>query len=260
MLQLASIAIADIAAAWRGRRVALAFAAEDLQDVYRRTWLGPVWMLLSYLLFVLSIVLIAGHGAMPNYLAFVAIGLLVFNYIAEVLGESTTLFRKEQNYIKGTTLPIFSYVARSTFRTLLREAFPLVCAIVLVIYSGILPTFAWGYALLGVLLLVVTAPAVTTVFAIIGMIVPDMTFIMANAIRLGLFLSPVFWDHGGDPFRRFFFVWNPLTHYITIVRSPILTGDPAFTSWLVAIGLSVCFWILAIFLLGTYRNRIVFMV
>lgn len=255
------VAIADMSAGWRNRGVAWAFAAEDVADLYRRTRLGPIWLLISFLLFVSSIVLMVGSmGAIPHYLAFVACGLFVYNVISEVLAESSNLFQREMALIKGTTLPISIYVMRLTTKTMIRSLYPLIGAIFLILVSGLVPGAAWLYALGGLALIVISMPAVATVFAVLGVVFPDTHFIVQNILRLAFFLTPVFWDHAGDRIRMLFYFWNPFTHFITIVRSPILTGDPSGFSWLIAVSICVGAWALAILLLGAFRDRIVFMI
>jgi len=253
-------ATADISAGWRKRAVALAFASEDVADTYRRTFLGPAWSVLSFLLFVGSIVLIVGQASgIPNYMAFVSIGLIVYLTMTEVLAESSNLFQREMAFIKGTTLPISIYIMRLTTRTIIRSIYPLLAALFLVLLDGVLPTASWIYSVLGILLMITSIPAAATVVAILGVIIPDMHFIVQNILRLAFFLTPVFWDHAGDRIRLFFFYWNPFTHFITIVRSPMLSGDPALHSWMIALGISVFLWILAFVLLGKFRDRIVFL-
>lgn len=260
MMNLISNAVADILAGWRNRAVALAFAAEDVADIYRRTFLGPTWSVLSFLLFVGSIVLIVGHSSgIPHYMAFVSSGLIVYLTMTEVLAESSNLFQREAMFIKGTTLPISIYIMRLTSKTVIRSIYPLLAALSLVLIDGVMPSFAWLYAALGILLIILTIPAAATAISILGVIIPDMHFIIQNILRLAFFLTPVFWDHAGDPIRLFFFFWNPFTHFITIVRSPMLTGEPALHSWAIAIVISIALWILAFVLLGKFRDRIVFM-
>lgn len=260
MLSDLTAAVNDLRSAWRMRAVAIALASEDVKDLYRRTFLGPIWLLVSYILFVASIAwVVGGVDGTPHYIAFVACGLLIFNFMSEVLGESSNLFQRESAFIKGSTLPISIYVMRLTSKTLMRSVFPLVGAIGFILLSGLTPTLSWGYALLGIVLLVLATPAVATVFATLGVVLPDMHFIVQNVLRLAFFLTPIFWDHAGDPIRKFFFYWNPFTHFINIVRSPIMTGDPAEFSWLIAGVLTLAAWVLAIILLGRYRDRIVFM-
>ena len=189
MLQPVSEAVGDLRAAWRGRRIAMAFAHEDVADAYRKTSLGPIWMLISYLLFNCAIVFVAGHPAdIPNYIGFVACGLLVFQFMSEVISDGVTLFHREQPYIKGTTLPISIYVFRLTCRSMLRNAYPLAGAVGLLLYSGEIPNVAWLYAIAGIVLIILATPAVVTVAAIIGALSPDMGFVVQNVLRLSFFL------------------------------------------------------------------------
>jgi len=260
MISWIANATADISAGWRNRAVALAFASEDVADIYRRTFLGPAWSVLSFLLFVGSIVLIVGQtSGIPHYMAFVSIGLIVYLTLTEVLAESSNLFQREMAFIKGTTLPISIYIMRLTSKTVIRSIYPLLAALSLVMIDGVMPTTAWLYSMLGIILIIVSIPAAATLVAILGVIIPDMHFIVQNILRLAFFLTPVFWDHAGDRIRMFFFFWNPFTHFITIVRSPMLIGDPAPHSWVIAIAISVITWILAILLLSRFRDRIVFL-
>jgi ABC-type polysaccharide/polyol phosphate export permease len=261
MLQPVSEAVGDLRAAWRGRRIAMAFAHEDVADAYRKTSLGPIWMLISYLLFNCAIVFVAGHPAdIPNYIGFVACGLLVFQFMSEVISDGVTLFHREQPYIKGTTLPISIYVFRLTCRSMLRNAYPLAGAVGLLLYSGEIPNVAWLYAIAGIVLIILATPAVVTVAAIIGALSPDMGFVVQNVLRLSFFLSPVFWDKTEDPIRKIFYHLNPFTYFISIVRTPIIKGYPDAFAWLVAIAITLVFWLIAILLLGRFRNRIVFLV
>lgn len=253
-------ALADIRDAWRYRQTAFAFAAEDVADLYRRTWLGPIWLIISFLMFVMAIVFVAGSSNQAHYVGFVAIGYTVFSYLSEVISEGVALFRREKAFITGTTLPITLYVLRLASRTAFRGIYTLVACLGLVLYSGLYPNSDWLFSALAIGLILVTTPAAALVFAVIGALLPDTTFIVQNIMRLAFFLTPVFWTHSGSKVRALFYWWNPFTHFIEIVREPILTGDPALFSWGVALAITAGLWAVALLLLGIYRNRIVFLV
>ena len=53
---------------------------------------------------------------MPNYPAYVATGLLIWFYMMEVITQSVSLFVREENFIKGTKLPLTVYVMRLACR------------------------------------------------------------------------------------------------------------------------------------------------
>ena len=130
MLELARRALLDIRAALKLRSVWWALASEDVADSHRRTLLGPIWPLLNYLLFAGTLILILGHGAGPlNFTAFIASGLLVWLFINDALTLSSTLFIREESFIKGTVLPISVYVLRQTMLITIRAFFALLGAV-----------------------------------------------------------------------------------------------------------------------------------
>ena len=106
MLELARRGLADLGAAFKLRDIWWALASEDIADSHRRTMLGPIWPLLNYLLFVGTLVLVLGQAATSDFVPYVAIGMLAWLFISDVLSMSATLFSREENFIKGTVLPI----------------------------------------------------------------------------------------------------------------------------------------------------------
>lgn len=124
-------ALGDIGLALGKRRIWFALASEDISDQHRRTSLGPFWLLINYLVFVATFVFIMGRGeGIPNYTAYVALGLLVWFYIMETMNSGVGLFVREESFIKGTTLPLSLYVFRMTMQALMRAGYAaLGCAV-----------------------------------------------------------------------------------------------------------------------------------
>lgn len=262
MIEAIRQAVADIAAAWERRNVWIALASEDLVDSHRRTLLGPAWPLLSYLLFAGTILLIlAPQEQSVNFTAYVASGLLVWLFISETLTQSATLFRREESFIKGTVLPISVYVLRQTMLTATRSGYALAGAIPLVLFSGVTITPAVVSIIPAVLLLLITAPAVTVLFGFAGVFFRDFQFIITNAMRLMMFITPIFWVYEGQGgLRGVLHDWNPMTHYIAIIRAPILEGAAPAASWAIAGSLTALLCAAAILVLGNFSRRLVFLV
>ena len=260
MHELARRACLDIKAALKLRSVWWALASEDVADSHRRTLLGPVWPLLNYLLFAGTLILILGQGAGPlNFTAYIASGLLVWLFINDTLTLSSTLFIREESFIKGTVLPISIYVLRQTMLITIRAFFALLGAVPVILFSGIEVTPALLSIAPAVLLLLVTAPAVAILFGIAGVFFRDFQFIVSNAMRLLMFITPVFWTHAGvGGVRGFLYHWNPLTHYIDIVRRPVVEGIVPAVSWAIAGTLTLFLCAAALLVLGKFSRQIVF--
>lgn len=254
-------AVQDMTAGLRMRGIWTALAAEDIGDAHRRTLLGPLWLLLNFLLFAGTFVIVFGRGqTVGNYGAYVAIGLLVWLFISETISQSVNLFVREESFVKGTDLPISVYVMRQCTQSVIRTSYAAIGALGILLFSGTYPALPWLWSLAGVAWLLVTAPAVVVLFAVAGVILPDLQFVVSNLMRLGLFLTPIFWSHeGGSGIRTAFYHVNPFTHYLAIVRAPILDGELPVAAWGICLAISVILWLIAIPVLGKYRKQIVFL-
>ncbi len=261
MRELLHRAFSDIRASLHMRRVWWALASEDVVDSHRRTVLGPIWPLLNYLLFCGVIILILGNRDYPyNYTTFVASGLFVWLFINEVLTTSAGLFLREESFIKGTVLPLSIYVFRQTSMNMIRSFYALVGTVPVVVLAGFVPSAALLTVPVAIALVLVTAPAITIIFGLLGVMFRDFQHIVSNAMRLLFFVTPVFWKHedtGG--LLGFIYHWNPMTHYIDIVRRPIVEGVVPTVSWAVAGLATACLCAVALIMLGRYNRRIVFM-
>lgn len=255
-------AFADLSAALARRRVWFALASEDISDQHRRTSLGPVWLLLNYLIFAGAFIFIMGSpGGVPNYAAYVAIGLFVWFYIMETINSGVGTFVREEPFIKGTTLPLSIYILRTAAQSVIRAGYAAVGCAIIVGLSGAEPNWTWLMAFFGLALIVLVTPAAITIFAFLGAYFPDARFIVQNLTRVGMFLTPVFWAYTGPPdlgVRAFFYYFNPFTYFLEIVRVPILSGDIPVRSFILCVTVSVVAWVIALLLLGSLRKRIAF--
>lgn len=261
MLAVAQSALSDIRSGLRLRRVWIAFAGEDIGDQHKNTILGPLWLLLNYLAFAGVFIFIFNiSDGTPNYAAHVATGLLVWFYIMETLNLSVSLFVREASFIKGTTLPLTVYVMRLAMQSAIRAAYASIGCLAILALSGTPLTAAWAWTLVGIALILVTTPAAITIFAFLGAYFPDSQFIVANIMRVGMFLTPVFWSYdGSNGIRHIFYWWNPFTYFLDVVRVPIVSGE--FPAYPLAVCATICIvaWAFAIALLGRYRKQVVFM-
>ncbi len=240
----------------------LALASEDISDQHKLTLLGPLWVLVSYFAFALTFIFIFGRSeGAENYASYVAIGLMLWLYMLEVITKGITLFNGEESMIKGTPLPLSVYVFRLSAQCIMRGAYALLgCAIILGITGPVFDAF-WLIALVSILLLVLITPAAITLLAIIGAFFPDMRFVVSNAMRIGMFLTPVFWTNPGqDSIRAFLSDWNPFAWFLHLGRAPILDGRFPLDILVQCVALGIVLWLLAIVLLGRTANRIPFIV
>ena len=86
----------------------------------------------------------------------------------------------------------------------------------------------------------------------------DLEYIIGAVLPLLMFISPVFYRPNYLPFSETILWFNPLSHAIELVRSPLLGhAPPDFVIWSnlggLAVGLCLAFW-----LFNNKRDRIAF--
>lgn len=250
----------DFRAGLRMYSVWLALASEDINDQHKRTLLGPAWILLSYLAFAGTFVIIFGQGSgIPNFATYVAIGLFVWLYLSETVTQSVSLFIREESLIKGTTLPLTVYVLRMATQLAIRAGYALIGCAGIVLVFGDSPSVTWLWIVPSIVLVLVTAPAAITIFAVAGAYFPDLQFFVTNAMRIGLFLTPIFWlDAEGTGIRGAIYRWNPFTYFLEIVRTPVYEGLLPAHAFNVCILISIAIWLGALLLLGKCRKGIAY--
>lgn len=261
MSKILESARSDIRGGVKMHRVWVALAREDIGDQHKRTTLGPLWLLINYLLFAGTFIFVfrRGDAGDPDYAPYVATGLLVWFYLMETINNGVSLFAREEGFIKGTVLPLTVYVLRMTMQAVIRTGYAALGCIAIVLLSGTEPHFAWFWAGLAVLLIVLITPAVVTIVAFMGAYFPDTQFILANVMRIGMFLTPVFWVYDGVGGVRSLFYWyNPFTYFLEIVRAPIVEGQAPLYAFAICTTIGVAAWVLALYLLGRLRKQVVF--
>lgn len=258
MLKILSSALTDIVGGYEQRRVWIALATEDIFDQHRRTTLGPLWLLINYLAFAATFIFIFNRGPVdPHYAAYVAVGLLVWNYLTDTISQAVTLFQREESFIKGTTLPLSVYVMRLTLQNLIRAGYAVLGCAGILLLTGVAPASVWLWSMLGVVVVLAASPAVILVFAFLGVFFPDSQFIVSNLMRVAMFITPVFWIHGGEGgLRGVLYNWNPFTYFLDVVRQPIVDGTVPLRALTVCVVIGLAMWTLAILLLGRLRRQV----
>ena len=261
LVQVFAQGLTEIAAGLKRRPVWMALASEAILDQHRKTTLGPLWMVLNYLLYVGTFVVVLGdRGGVSNFPQYAATGMFVWLLISEAIRAGVILFGQEESYIKGTRLPLTVYVLRLTMQLLIRSGYAAIGWVLILVLTGFPGIPSILLAAVGCVLVVLTIPPMILVFAIVGVYFPDMRFVVQNLVRAGIFLTPVFWvadtSHG---LRRLLYAYDPFTYLLGVVREPILYGAILSHTLWVSLGILASVWVLAVGLLGLSHKKIVFL-
>ena len=94
----------------------------DIKQRYRRSLLGPFWITASTGVLVAAMgplygTLLGQHTA--SYLPYLAVSLILWNFISSPINEAGTAFVSAETYIRQIPLPLSVYVFRLVARNLL---------------------------------------------------------------------------------------------------------------------------------------------
>ena len=256
-----SAALSELWLSLKMARVWLYFGISDTKIKYRRSVLGPLWHTLG------TAIMVAGMGALwsllwnlpvREFLPYVAAGLITWIYLVGMASEGCWTFINQSSVIKNIPIPIWVHPLRQSTRGALLYMHNLLVFVVVALVFQV-PMTGWT-ALFPVALLVFFCNAVW-VSAAVGLLsarLRDIPPIVEYVMPLFLFLTPILWRPEALGSRAHLADLNPFTHYIEIVRAPLLGLAPRPESWIVVLCITAGGVGFALALFARARKRLAF--
>lgn len=218
---------------------------------YRKTLLGPIWLLVGPTLFIAlvgqiyaSVAAIETSVLIPH----LTIGIVVWTLITGFLVGSAGVFQKAQAQIRQAGLGLADIVMVSVVSTVIHFSHQIVLIVgVLIIFSISVSAYAL-VSLIGLALLIVNGIWLTVFFGIVGARFRDLSEIVQAIMRIAFLATPVIWmpsttERGGG--LRAFLDYNPFFHFIELIRAPLLGNPIAPLSWIAVLSMTVIGFLLA---------------
>ena len=261
-MHLLNAAIDDLikgAAMWR---IWLSLSWEDLKATYRRSLLGVVWVALGFAIFVFAKVLIFSamfrSAQNPYYYAYLVTGFFAWRFISAGINSSPLVFVKSEGWIKNDSLPLSIYAYRAVAKDFFTVSFNTIVVIAAYIYlkTEIGPYFLMTIPAIAVIIL--NMIWVKLFLGVISARYRDVAHLVQSVMAVMLFLSPIFWmpEQIGDLFKYLY--WNPIFHFMEILRNPIIDQELNLNSWVFVGVVTVVGWIAALGVYSAFRRRVVF--
>ena len=230
---------------------------------YRRSKLGPFWITISMGIQILTLGLIFGQlfdASIHKFFHFLAIGIILWNYITAIISEGSTSFISSTGMITQLELPIaFYFFCRvwTSFLFLLHNAVIIPFVFIVMWYS-----LSWKAVLAvpGFLLLTVNVSWMGMVSAIFCTRFRDFPQLITSVLQIFFYVTPIMWMPELMPQRvgRLLLDMNPFHHLISVVRDPILGIIPGLENYLICCIMAIAGWIGTTIFLGRYRDRIAY--
>jgi lipopolysaccharide transport system permease protein len=223
--------------------------------------LGPWWLTLSTALTITVLGLLWSRiFAMDigEYLPFFAVGHVVWLWMSAQLNDACAGFTQFEHIIKQTRLPYPTYLLRLGMRhTLILAHNAVVIAAVLVLCGTGFHAVSW-LALIGLVLVFVICVFLAIMLAIACTRYRDLPPLVASVLQIAFFLTPILWQPGALRSAAWMADFNPLFHWIELIRQPLLGQLPAAVHYGWTAGSLVVLGGASLWLLGRQRDRIAY--
>ncbi|MEO1039955.1 MAG: ABC transporter permease [Pseudomonadota bacterium] len=255
--------ISDFTRAARLWRLAIDSAWLDWRRRYSRSALGVAWVFFMFAAFVGVKIVVFGNLS-PYELNFFAhwltIGFLLWQFISASMTEGCTVFTGNERWIKANVYPFVSFVFQAVCRHTIQLLVSGVFLALLVVFVPVAEPLALLWFIPGLAIYLITAVWVQLLLGVIAARFGDIAHLVQTLVRLLFFLTPILWVPG--QFGRFGEIayYNPLTHYLAIIRDPIVGNGVPLTSWFVVAVITVLGVALSLAVFAACRRRIVFWV
>ena len=237
----------------------LYMAVQDIKLRYRRSMIGPWWVTISTGIMVLMLGFLWSHifgQAIDTYLPYFAIGFVIWGWMSAQISDSAAGLLQFQGAIKQIKLPFPIF----TFRCNVRQAIILLHNSFIIV--AVLLFVGKGFSLLSLLavpnliLIQINITLLSIIVTIFCSRYQDMTQVVNVLTQIIFFFTPILWQIDSIKNKLFLAEWNPIYHWIELIRAPLLGSLPTLSDYLWS-GVSVAIlFVLATYYLGRYRSRI----
>ena len=235
---------------------------QEIKRRYRRTVIGPFWTSISLAVLVLTLGSL-GAGlwgeAANQYLPYLCSGLLVWLMIATMLIEGCNTYVTADAVIKQLRFDYSVLIFALVWRNLVVFGHNFTIFLLIAIFTGVSVNLNTLLVFPGMALLILNAVWVVALLGLLSLRFRDVQQVVATLVQIAMFVTPIFWPTARLEGARVMFIeFNPLYHWIIVVRSPLL-GEVAPTNSYIAMALMiVCGWTITFLLYSRFRSRIAY--
>jgi ABC-type polysaccharide/polyol phosphate export permease len=215
-------------------------AWHDIRLRYRRSVIGPFWMTLSMAVLITVLGIIYSklfNIEIRTYLPYLALGFIVWGFIASTVNESCAAFQEGEGIIRQIRVPYLVFVFRVVWRNVIVLMHTLVLIVPIVLIFGVPVRLSTLLVFPGLLILIANQVWLGLVLGIFSTRFRDIPQVVATGLQIAIFATPIMWPVSALGEHAYIAQFNPLYHLIEIVRAPLLGDVPHHLSWAVSIGM-----------------------
>ena len=241
---------------WHYRDLLFLFVKRDFVSFYKQTILGPLWFFIQPIFTTIVFSFVFGNLAgistdgLPKYLFYLT-GITAWNYFADCLTKTSTVFRDNANIFGKVYFPRLIMPLSIVVSNLVRFAVQLLLLLAMMAYFGYQGAdFHVTYAILFfpilVLLMALLGLGIGLIITAMTTKYRDLTFLITFGVQLLMYATTVIYPLSAAPEQyKKYIELNPMTGIIEAFRFAFL-GKGEFT--VSSVGYSALFTLVVLFL------------
>jgi ABC-type polysaccharide/polyol phosphate export permease len=240
----------------------IAFMARgDLRARYKRSVLGPLWLTLGTAIGVLGLGIVWSELFKIEPKTFVpalTAGLILWQFLSGCIIEATTTYWRQAAIIRNISVPLSIHPIQLVIKHLINFAHNLPVFVAVIIFFDVPVTVHTLLIIPCVVLIAANLLWIVLLFSTLGARFRDLEYLVAAAMPMLMFLSPVFYRPHYIPISGKYIWLNPFSHFIELARYPLLGSSPP--AFVVLTNLLFCLlgWIFTILVFNAKRDRIAY--
>lgn len=207
----------------------------DIRTKYRRAKLGPWWVVLGMAIALAAMAMVWSvifHLDWRHYLTYIITGIIIWNWISAYITQAPDIFANDfGNLLRSLPTSPLVHTLRFVMRGFWLFLHYLPIWLVAALVSGVWPTF---FSLLlfplGVVAVLLNACSITIIVGMAGARFRDLSPAITAVMTPMMMLTPVMWHTSMLGSYSFVALLNPFTHFLAVVRGPLIGQIPSLLS------------------------------
>jgi ABC-type polysaccharide/polyol phosphate export permease len=233
----------------------------DIRSKYRRTMLGPFWMVIVTFI---SIICMSVLGSLlfkinlKDFFPYIASGMIIWAFLSVLIIEACTIFITYSWMISNLNFNPITLCIRMFIRNFIVFLHGLVVVAAILIFKGTLTISGVMIASFGLLIYFINAICLCVVLGFFSTRYRDCVQIVQSIMSILIFMTPIMWQKHMLGDKQFLAELNPFTHFIDIIRAPLLSMEISNISILYVAIVTMLNVACASYLYRKFKHRLVF--
>jgi ABC-2 type transport system permease protein/lipopolysaccharide transport system permease protein len=234
-------------------------AWNDVRSRYRRTILGPFWLVLANAITIVGMGLIWSFifkMDLKEYFPKLTAAMVCWTFISSTISESGNTFNGQGSIIQNLPVSIYLHPLRLMSRNIITFLHNFIIFIPVCIFYRLVPTV---YTLLFIpffFMVVFNLFLLAFILGVIGARYRDFPQVIISIMSVLIFVTPVMWDIGMLGKHYMLVYLNPLSHFIFILKMSLLGELPPTVSIIFMFSLTIINLVLMLLTAKKYSHRI----